>query len=155
MLSITPHTTFNHLERRNSYVRMLFVDYSSAFNTIISDILINKLLTLGLPPPSCSWNKDFLANRPQSVRVGPHLSSIITLSTGSPQVCVLSPLLYSLYTSDCTPTFPSNSVIKFADDITVVGLGDESAYRQEVQNLSCICEWCSVNNLILNTTKTK
>ncbi len=42
-----------------------------------------------------------------------------------------------------------------ADDTNVVGLitgGDESSYRQEVQNLS---EWCSANNLILNTTKTK
>jgi len=37
----------------------------------------------------------------------------------------------------------------------VVGLitgGDESAYRQEVQNLS---EWSSANNLILNIAKTK
>ncbi|KAF7652731.1 hypothetical protein LDENG_00093340, partial [Lucifuga dentata] len=69
--------------------------------------------------------------------------------------CVLSPLLYSLYTYDCSPAFSTNSIIKFADDTTVIGLisgGDESAYRQEVQKLS---EWCSVNNLTLNTTKTK
>ncbi|XP_062388536.1 GTPase IMAP family member 9-like [Sardina pilchardus] len=64
---------------------MLFVDYSSAFNTIIPNILINKLLTLGLPSPTCSWIKDFLTNHPQTVRIGPHLSSTITLSTGSPQ----------------------------------------------------------------------
>ncbi|KAF7641414.1 hypothetical protein LDENG_00282120 [Lucifuga dentata] len=127
---------------------MLFVDYSSAFNTIIPDILINKLSALGLSSLTCRWIKDFLTNRPQIVRVGSHLSSTITLSTGSSQGCVLSPLLYSLYTYDC-------SIIKLADDTTVIGLisgGDESAYRQEVQKLS---EWCSVNNLTLNTTKTK
>lgn len=154
-LSITLHTALSHLEQRNSYVRMLFVDYSSAFNTIIPDILTNKLLTLGLPPSTCSWIKDFLSNRPQTVRIGSHFSSTITLSTGSPQGCVLSPLLYSLYTYDCLPSFSTTSIIKFADDTTVVGLitgGDESAYRQEVQNLS---EWCSANNLLLNIAKTK
>jgi len=115
-LSITLHTALSHLEQRNSYVRMLFVDYSSAFNTIIPDVLINKLLTLGLSSSICSWIKDFLSNRPQTVRIGPHSSSIITLSTGSPQGCVLSPLLYSLYTFDCLPLFSTNSIIKFADD---------------------------------------
>ncbi|KAF7643445.1 hypothetical protein LDENG_00239250 [Lucifuga dentata] len=118
---------------------MLFVDYSSAFNTIIPDILINQLSALGLPSLTCRWIKDFLTNCPQIVRVGSHLSSTITLSTSSPQGCVLSPLLYSLYTYDCSPAFSTNSIIKFADDTTVIGLisgGDESAYRQEVQTLS-------------------
>lgn len=33
-----------------------------------------------------------------------------------------SPLLYTLYTHDWVPTHPSNEVMKFADDATVVGL---------------------------------
>ncbi|KAF7647838.1 hypothetical protein LDENG_00165960, partial [Lucifuga dentata] len=33
------HTALCHLEQQGNYVRMLFVDYSSAFNTIIPDIL--------------------------------------------------------------------------------------------------------------------
>ncbi len=40
------------------------------------------------------------------------------------------------------------------DDTTVIGLikdGDESAYRQEVEQLAV---WCSLNNLELNTLKT-
>ncbi|XP_077466721.1 PHD finger protein 12 isoform X2 [Stigmatopora argus] len=148
-------SALSHLEHPGNYVRMLFIDYSSAFNTIKPDILTDKLSHLGLSSSICCWIKNFLTNRPQTVRLGPHLSSSITLSTGSPQGCVLSPLLYSLYTYDCTPTHQSNAIIKFADDTTVVGLisgGDESAYRDEVNNLS---SWCSVNNLTLNTTKTK
>lgn len=69
------------------------------------------------------------------MKLGPHLSSTRTLSTGSPQGCVLSPLLYSLYTSDCSPAHPENIIVKFADDTTVVGLiagGNEAAYRDEV-----------------------
>ncbi|KAK3516292.1 hypothetical protein QTP70_009422 [Hemibagrus guttatus] len=48
----------------------------------------------------------------------------------------------------------SVKLLKFADDTTVIGLiqdGDESAYRQEVEQLAA---WCSLNNLELNTLKT-
>lgn len=68
---------------------------------------------------------------------------------------MLSPLLYSLYTHDCSPTHNNTLIIKFADDTTVVGLiskGDEAEYREEVLKLAA---WCSENNLALNTKKTK
>ena len=132
-------------------IRMLFVDYSPAFNTIIPDRLITKLVTRGLPPLTCAWIEDFLTNRPQTVRLGPHLSSTYTLSIGSPHGCVLSPLLYCLHTHDCGSTHSNNLIVKFADDTTVVGLipkGDEAAYREEVLKLAA---WCSENNLALNT----
>ena len=47
-------------------------------------------------------------------------------------------LLYSLFTHDCVAKHTSNSIIKFADDTTVVGLitnNDESAYRENVRAL--------------------
>ena len=33
-ISIALHTALSHLDKRNTYVRMLFIDYSSGFNTI-------------------------------------------------------------------------------------------------------------------------
>ncbi len=44
-----------------------------------------------------------------------------------------------LYANDCTSKDPSVKLLKFADDTTLIGLiqdGDESAYRQEVKELS-------------------
>ncbi len=81
---------------------MLFVDYSSAFNTIVPATLVAKLQTLGLNRSLCSWILDFLTGRSQVVRMGNNTSSPLILNTGAPQGCVLSPLLYSLYTHDCT-----------------------------------------------------
>uniref|UniRef100_A0A8C2HFC2 Reverse transcriptase domain-containing protein n=1 Tax=Cyprinus carpio TaxID=7962 RepID=A0A8C2HFC2_CYPCA len=110
---------------------------------------------LGLNTSLCNWLLDFLTGRPQAVRVGSNTSSNITLNTGVPQGCVLSPLLFTLLTHDCTPSHSSNLFIKFADDTTVVGLisnRDETNYRSEVSRLA---GWCSDNNLSLNVEKTK
>jgi hypothetical protein len=49
----------------------------------------------------------------------------------------------------------SNTIIKFADDTTVVGLityKDEPVYREEVRELDV---WCQGNNLSLNVIKKK
>ncbi len=86
--------------------------------------------------------------RQQLVRLGKYTSNTHTISTGAPQGCVLSPLLFSLYTKDCTSKEPSVKLLKFADDTTMIGLiqnGDESAFRQEVKELAV---WCSLNNLV-------
>ncbi|KAI2646163.1 hypothetical protein H4Q32_029939 [Labeo rohita] len=154
-ISSTLHLALTHLENKDSYVRMLFIDLSSAFSTIIPQQLINKLNLLGLNTSLCNWILDFLTGRPQSVRIGHNTSSTTTLSTGAPQGCVLSPLLFTLLTHDCTAKFSSNHINKFADDTTVVGLisnNDETPYREEAAQL---VEWCGANNLSLNASKTK
>ena len=91
---------------------MLFIDYSSAFNTIVPSKFVIKLETLGLVPALCNWVLDFLTGRPQVVRVGNNISTPLILNTGSPQGCDLSPLLYSLFTMTawpCTPPTQSSS----------------------------------------------
>ncbi len=110
------HPALTHLDKKDSYVRMLFIDFivhSSAFNTIIPQQLTHKLVQLGLNTSLCNWLLDFLTGRPQAVRVGSNTSSTITLNTGAPQGCVLSPLLFTLLTHDCTPSH--NSVVHITE----------------------------------------
>ena len=137
------------------YARLLFVDYSSAFNTIIPKKLFDKLQALSLTPSICFWLLDFLLHRPQAVSVDGNTSKTLVLSKCAPQGFVLSALLYCLFTNDCVSSHDSVKVVKFADDTTVEGIvseGDESAYRLEVERL---VSWCADNNLELNTAKTK
>ena len=94
----------------------MFIDYSSAFNTIVPLKLVIKLETLGLDPALCNCALDFLTGRAQVVRLGNNISSPLIRNTGAPQGCVLSPLLYSLFTHDCVAMHASKSIIKFADD---------------------------------------
>ena len=56
--------------------------------------------------------------RPQGVRISYNTSPSLILKTGAPQGCMLSPLLYSLFTHDCM----ANTIIKFANDTTVAVL---------------------------------
>ena len=62
-ISIALHTALSHLDKRNTYVRVLFIDYSSVFNTIVLSKLITKLRTLGLNTSLCNWILDFLTER--------------------------------------------------------------------------------------------
>ncbi|KAI4882420.1 hypothetical protein NFI96_021740 [Prochilodus magdalenae] len=154
-ISTTLHLALTRLDNRDTYVGILFIDFSSALNTIIPQHLIGKLNLLGLNTSLSNWILDFLTGRPQSVRIGRNTSSTTTLCTGAPQDCVLSPLLFTLLTHDCAAMHSSNHIIKSADDTTVVSLiskNDESAYREEVQRLT---DWCKTNNLSLNVDKTK
>ncbi|KAI5611074.1 gastrula zinc finger protein XlCGF28.1-like [Silurus asotus] len=115
-ISTTLHLALTNLDNKDSYH------------------LIEKLNLLALNTSLCNWILDFLTGRPQSVRFGNSISSTTTLSTGAPQGCVLSPLLFTLLTHNCAPTHSLNH-IKFADDTTVVGLiskNDKSAYREEI-----------------------
>ena len=101
------------------------------------------------------WNLDFLLNRLQVVKIGDNLSSSVTLYTGTPQGCVLSPMLYSLFTHECLSCHVRTKILKFADDTTVIGLitnSDEPECRDQVNKL---ISWCNDNNMELNVNKTK
>ncbi len=111
------HHILQHLDKPGTYARILFVDFSSAFNTIIPDTLQNKLTQLSVPTSICQWITSFLTERQQLVRLGKFSSNTCTISTGAPQGCVLSPLFFSLYTNDCTSKDSSVKLLKFADDL--------------------------------------
>ena len=83
-ISIVLHTPLSHLDKRNIYVRMLFIEYISVFNTIVPSKMITKLRTLGLNTSLCKWILDFLAGNAQVVRVGNNTSATLTLNTGAP-----------------------------------------------------------------------
>ncbi|KAI4885076.1 hypothetical protein NFI96_008453 [Prochilodus magdalenae] len=154
-ITTTLHLALTHLDNKDNYVRMLFIDFSSAFNTIIPQHLIGKLSVLSLNTSLCNWVLDLLTDIPQSVRIGNNISSTTTLSTRAPQGCVLSPVLFTLLTHVCAVMYNTNHIRKVADDTSVVGLitkNNETAYTEEVQRLM---DWCRANNLSLNAGKIK
>ena len=84
-------TISEHLDlNAQNYVRGVFIDFSSAFNTISPTILIEKLKQTDLHPNLINWIYSYLCNRTQRVISQINTSDWITSSTGSPQGCALS-----------------------------------------------------------------
>ena len=144
-----------HLENKNAYVRSVFIDFSSAFNTLKPAIVINKLRTLNVSPILCKFILDFLTNREQRVRINDILSTVLSISTGAPQGCVLSAILFIIYTNELRSRFRNCHLIKYADDTVIVGLisdNDESEYNEQISE---VVLWCKAHNLLLNAAKTQ
>ena len=67
------HFTLQHLDTPGSYTRILFVDFSSAFNTIIPAVLQDKLTQLNVPDSICRWITDFPSDRKPCIKLGTRL----------------------------------------------------------------------------------
>ncbi|KAL8591097.1 hypothetical protein ACOMHN_058750 [Nucella lapillus] len=152
------HTVLHHLERPGTYARLLFLDFSSAFNTIQPHLMMRKLMVMDVNPRIIRWLCSFFTDRPQRVMIKTPTSTVtsgeIRTNTGAPQGCVMSPALFTLYTSDCRCLTEGTLQVKLSDDTSLTGLiaTSETVYCNAVQTM---VEWCDDNYLLLNVAKTK
>ena len=122
------HNAYTHLEKPGSFVRILFINFSSAFNTIQPHLMASKILKLDVNSRLILWIVDFLVSRSQTVRHQAALLSSRFISTGSPQGIVLSPILFTIYTNNCTGT-DRTPIIKYSDDPAMEDLSNlDSVY---------------------------
>ena len=114
---------YGHLEKKKtgSHAKILFADFSSCFNTLQPLILVHKLIeNFSLDPQLVLWISDFLTNQGQHVVVNQIRSDMLNTNVGSPQGCVLSPLLFILYTNDLRSNHDNRFIVKFADDSAIL-----------------------------------
>ena len=68
------HKWYEAADELGSFVRVLFLDYSKAFDLINHVILIEKLNAMNIPSHLVRWMAAFLLDREQRVKVGESLS---------------------------------------------------------------------------------
>ena len=78
----------------------VFIDLKKAFDTVPSDILLNKLEHYGVRNKELQWFKSYLSDRFQVVQVEGKLSSNQRVPIGVPQGSILGPLLFLIYIND-------------------------------------------------------
>ena len=130
------------------------LDYSRAFDAINNDIMMRKL-SRHFDADACSWFASYLQCRRQYVYFNGIMSDMQATMHGIPQGSIMASTLFLLYIYDLFCCLPSDSVIAYADDITLLASGKTlELARGSLQDLlDTVCRWSTENCLRLNPTK--
>ena len=146
---------YKHLEKSGSHARILFADFSSAFNKMQPHILIERVSSyFNFPDQLSLLCLNFLIDRTQRVLVNGTMSGPLISNTGSPQGCVFSSVFFILYTDSCRSNRENSLLVKYSDDTALLSLlqGAESNHGCALPDF---VQWCDDNLLDLNVSKTK
>ena len=64
------HQWYEDTDTRQTCVRIFLLDYSKAFDLINHEMLMQKLVDIGIPPHIVRWMAAFLLNRRHIVKIG-------------------------------------------------------------------------------------
>ncbi len=109
------HYVLQHLDRPGTYVRILFVDFSWAFNTIIPNRLLPKLTQLSVPTSICQWITSFPTDKqhPAPIRSALELLRAVfspqCSSPSTPTTAHLKTPLSSSWSLQATPQSSASS----------------------------------------------
>ena len=88
------HTWLTHLDPPGRHVRLCFLDFSKAFDRIGYNVLIEKLLDLGVRTSLTPWIINFLSKRRQRVKLAGLISHWLPVNAGVPQGTKLGPKFF-------------------------------------------------------------
>ena len=110
----------------NKFTACLFLDISAAYDNVIPNILLHDMLQLGIPKRICIFVSNLTIKRKIFFRIngenkGPH-----TLVEGLPKGCILSPILYMIYTIHIHKVIdPGCKILEYSDDIAFFVTSDD------------------------------
>ena len=119
---------------------IILIDLQKAFDTIIHDILQQKLYAIGFSKHSVNWFRSYLINRTFLVNLGNAFSQPACVSSGVPQGSILGPLLFLIYINDMSQAVKCN-LFRYADDICLAcqHKGINEIEKQLNKNFESIC----------------
>ena len=136
----------------------IFCDLSKAFDCVHHETLILKLKYYGISNIASTLIASYLSNRIQKVDINGEKSQGSPVLMGVPQGSILGPFLFLVYINDL-PHMVNNlhDIVLFADDTSLVFNIDRNQTNFDDVNeaVSRVLNWFTINNLMLNTKKTK
>ena len=130
------------------------LDMIKAFDTINIHTLIGKLLQTNIPGTIIKFIANYIKGHKSYTSYSNDTSSQRQFKPGVPQGCILSPTLFTIYTTDIPPPRAPVQVIVYADDITSAHTSMSAAKKCIQPYLHKVFVWTKQNNLTLNPDKT-
>ncbi|KAL0879290.1 hypothetical protein ABMA27_003069 [Loxostege sticticalis] len=143
---------------------MLLLDFSRAFDSINTSLLLSKLTFYGFDVRSVKWFHSYLTGRQQYVELKQmdgksFWSQSRPVTRGVPQGSILGPILYILYSADITQCIRNCRHHLYADDLQLYLSFDPADHASAVarvnEDLERIHDWCGSNCLTLNPKKSQ
>lgn len=132
----------------------VYTDIKAAFDTVNHEILLAKLLRLGVSTRMCNWLQSYLRNRSLCVKVGSTVSHPFHPASGVPQGSNLGPLLFSLFFNDVTIVLANGGLLIYADDLKIFLVVRTEADCRDLQELlNQFARWCTMNFLAVSVSK--
>ena len=88
------HTWFVALEKSKSVIRIVFLDFSKAFDLIDHNILLNDFKYVGVRPALLPWLASYLSDRLQRVNIDGSTSCFKKINAGVPQGSKIGPIVF-------------------------------------------------------------
>ena len=142
--------------QENLMTFVLYLDLKKAFDTVNSDILLNKMFHIGIRGDLHSILRSYLTDRKQKTLVHSYSSEETKVELGVPQGSILGPLLFILYINDISNITNLAKFYLFADDTAIVIRAQNLSELQVKLHwlLPLVATWFQCNRLSLNATKT-
>ena len=147
------HSWLSKLDTDGCSLRIVLLDFSKAFDRINLNVLITKLIDMGLRRCLIPWLCDFLSNRRQRVKLEDSISEWAQVNAGVPQGTKLGPILFLVMVNDLT-TLQSDRW-KYVDDLTISEVIPKHSQSNMQHELDYISNWCEGNYMKLNPKKCK
>ena len=134
-------------------VRIVFLDFQRAFETINRELLLLKMEKMGIGGYVLKWFQEYLCDRVQCTKYNNSVSSEKNTQFGVPQGTVLGPKLFIMYINDIVLHVKRCQIQLFADDTLFFSVGEN--VKSVIENLNYVnlknlYRWLTDNNLKLN-----
>ena len=149
------HTWLSHLDSPNKHLRLSFLDFSKAFDRISHNVLIKKLVDLGVRWCLIPWIISFLSDRRQRVKIGEAFLDWLPVNAGVPQGTKLGPILFLIMINDLSIPTPETNLWKFEDDVSISECLTKNGGASIQSTLDTVSSWASMNLMKLNAKKCK